>query len=344
MSALDRVCKGIAGLLVISTICALMALCQGASRSSFEEANASRVVGESHFVSIGGLRLQYVDWGGTGETLIFIPGGCDTAFVFGDVASRLALHFRVLGLTPRGCGASDRPATGYDMAHQIGDILGFMNALGIERATLLGHSSGTGKVTQFAHTHPERVDRLVYLDPVYAYVAPGLEDKINADIEKVLGGGSPMVSVENWKKSGSIWEPGAQSASMDLDFEESFIVGSDGKIKERYAMPPAWRKDVDHDMQAGLYFDTHIALPALMIFAMDTDEDRARQLPPKARQELEPLVRLTDEHRREEIGRFQSNGSNVRVVELRHTAHYCFVQRPATVSRLIAQFLARPVS
>jgi pimeloyl-ACP methyl ester carboxylesterase len=92
-----------------------------------------------------------------------------------------------------------------------------MNALGIQRATLLGHSSGTGKVTQFAHTHPERVDRLVYLDPVYAYVAPGLEDRINADIEKVLGGGSPM----------------------DRDFEESFIVGPDGKIKERYAMPPS---------------------------------------------------------------------------------------------------------
>jgi hypothetical protein len=124
MSALGRLDRiGIAGLLVISTIGALMALCQGANRSSFEEANASRVVGESHFVSIGGLRLQYVDWGGTGKTLIFIPGGCDTAFAFGDVASRLALHFRVLGLTPRGCDASDRPATGYDMAHQIGTFL-----------------------------------------------------------------------------------------------------------------------------------------------------------------------------------------------------------------------------
>jgi pimeloyl-ACP methyl ester carboxylesterase len=151
-----------------------------------------------------------------------------------------------------------------------------------------------------------------------------------------------MDSLENWKRAEKIWEPGAQSAAMDRDFEESFTVAADGKINERYEMPPAWRKDVDRDMQAGLYFDTHISQPALMIFAMDTDEDRARQLSPQARGDLEPLVRLTDEHRREEIERFRSNGSNLHIVELRHTSHYCFVQRPEEVSRLITSFLTSP--
>jgi len=95
-------------------------------------------------------------------------------------------------------------------------------------------------------------------------------------------------------------------------------------------------------MQAGLYTDTHITQPALMIFAMDTDQDRAAQFPEPARRDLEPLVRLTDEHRREEIERFRSNGANVRIVELRHAAHYCFVQRPAEIAQLITAFLANP--
>jgi hypothetical protein len=36
-------------------------------------------------VRIGGIRLQYVDWGGSGAALVLVPGGCDTAFVFGDL-------------------------------------------------------------------------------------------------------------------------------------------------------------------------------------------------------------------------------------------------------------------
>jgi pimeloyl-ACP methyl ester carboxylesterase len=344
MSALGRLFKaGVVGLLVIPTSGALMAFCQNASSSASRQTDALPAAGESRFISIEGLRLQYVDWGGRGETLIFIPGGCDTAFVFGDVASRLAQHFRVLGLTARGCGASDRPQGGYDMSHQIGDILGFMDELGIQRCTLIGHSSGGGKITQFAHRYPERVNRLVYLDTVYGYIAPGLEEKINEQIERTLGG-HPMDSVENWKRSGKIWELGAHSAALDRDFAENFVVGEDGRIKERYDTPPTWRTEVDPDMNAGLYTDTHISHPALMIFAMDTDEDRVRQFPQKDRRDLEPLARQTEERRRDEIKKFQSNGSNVRVVELRHAAHYCFVQRPATVSHIIARFLARPIS
>ena len=231
MSTRGSLCKaGIAALLVILAGGAVMSFCQNARSASFRQSNSQPGDGESHFVSIGGVRLQYVDWGGRGEPLIFVPGGCDTAFVFADIASRLAQHFRVLGLTARGCGASARPAEGYDMPHQIDDIAGFMDALNIQRCTLIGHSSGGGKITQFAQRYPERVNRLVYLDTVFGYIAPGLEEGIDARIEAVLGGHA-MDSLENWRKSAKIWEPGAQSAAMDRDFAESYSVGPDGKIK-----------------------------------------------------------------------------------------------------------------
>lgn len=198
---------------------------------------------------------------------------------------------------------------------------------------------GGGKITQFANRHPERVNRLIYLDTIYGYVAPGLEEGLNAGVEQMLGGGHPMDSLKNWRENGRVWEPGAHSAAMDRDFEESFTVEPDGKIKERYETPAAWRKDVDRDVQAGLYTDTRVKKPALMIFAMDTDEDRAQQLPKSLRGNLEPLIRLTKEHRQDEIRKFQSNGKNVHILELRHTTHYCFVQRPAAVSSAITSFL-----
>ncbi len=296
---------------------------------------------ESSYVRVGGLRLQYVDWGGDGEPLLFIPGGCDTPFVFGDVASRLAGRFRVVGLTARGCGASDRPVSGYGMDRQIADILGFMDALGIQRATLIGHSSGGGKITRFAQRHPGRVRRLVYLDTVFRYVAPGLEEKIDAEIAKAIGG-NPMDSPEKWKRSARLWELGAWSPAMDRNFEEIFRVQPDGRLMERHAAPASWRSDVSRDMEAGLYFDTRVAHPALMIFAMDTDRARARQFSAQARRDLAPLIEATEAERRNEIRRFRSNGSHVQVVEMRHAAHYCFVQRPGAISRLITAFLSQP--
>ncbi len=79
-----------------------------------------------------------------------------------------------------------------------------------------------------------------------------------------------------------------------------------------------------------------------MIFAMDTDDDRVSRSPKSARNELEPLAHLTEQRRREEIAEFRRNSANVQIVELRHTSHYCFAQRPETVSRLIASFLLKP--
>ncbi|MCU1233909.1 MAG: alpha/beta hydrolase fold [Candidatus Solibacter sp.] len=107
------------------------------------------------------------------------------------------------------------------MAHQLADILGFMDALGVRQATLIGHSSGGGKITQFAQRYAERVHRLIYLDTVFRYVAPGLEEKIDGAIARTIAG-SPMDSADQWKGSARMWELGATSAAMDRNFEETF--------------------------------------------------------------------------------------------------------------------------
>ena len=129
-----------------------------------------------------------MDWGGRGDALLFVPGGCDTPYVFGDVAPAFVDRFRVLGLTPRGCGASHRPDTGYDMETQISDLVGFLDALSIQTATLASHSMGGGRITQFARRYPQRVNRLIYFDTVFRYVAPRLEEIIDEPIERSVGG------------------------------------------------------------------------------------------------------------------------------------------------------------
>jgi pimeloyl-ACP methyl ester carboxylesterase len=118
----------------------------------------------SDFVQVNGIRLHYLDWGGTGPTLIFLTGmGC-SAYIFRDFAPRFADRFRVLALTRRGQGDSDYPETGYDAETLTEDIRQFMDSLSIQKTILVGHSLAGVELTHFGATYPSRVEKLVYLD------------------------------------------------------------------------------------------------------------------------------------------------------------------------------------
>ena len=149
----------------------------------------------SRIISGLGIQLHYLDWGGSGEALVLVPGGCETGYVFGDIAPALTDRFRVLSLTQRGCGSSGRPTDGYDLDTQLREMAGFLDALSIKAATFAGHSSGGGKITRLARLYPSRVSRLVYFDTVYSFIAPGIEEKMGAAIIKQIGG-SPEESFE----------------------------------------------------------------------------------------------------------------------------------------------------
>ena len=52
------------------------------------------------------VRLEVLDWGGTGKPLVLLPGGGNTAHVFDDFAPKLTREFHVYGITRRGFGES----------------------------------------------------------------------------------------------------------------------------------------------------------------------------------------------------------------------------------------------
>ena len=54
---------------------------------------------KSDFVDVNGIRLHYLDWGGDGETLIFLTGMGSSAHTFDHIAPRFTDKFRVLALT-----------------------------------------------------------------------------------------------------------------------------------------------------------------------------------------------------------------------------------------------------
>jgi len=132
---------------------------------------STAVVGpRTGFVTVRGVRLHYVDWGGTGDPLIFLtPNGGRPERLFDALAPHFVDRFRVLGLTRRGQGDSEKPPSGYDTDSLSRDIMGFMDAMRITRANIAGHSIAGAEMTHLAATFPDRVRTLVYLDAANDY-------------------------------------------------------------------------------------------------------------------------------------------------------------------------------
>ena len=137
------------------------------------------------FVTLGGVRFHYLDWGGYGDPLLLLAGlGC-TGHVFAELAPHLSDRFRVLALTRRGHGLTDQVRSGHALADAAEDARGLLDALGIQRAHIVGHSMGGGEVSALAARHPARVARIVYLDGAYDWAdsptATGPEEAASPD-------------------------------------------------------------------------------------------------------------------------------------------------------------------
>jgi alpha-beta hydrolase superfamily lysophospholipase len=81
----------------------------------------------AQFTTVNGVRLHYLDWGGKGETLLFLTALGGTANDFQPLAVRFTDHFHVLGLTRRGQGQSAKPDAGYDTSQLVEDIRAFLD-------------------------------------------------------------------------------------------------------------------------------------------------------------------------------------------------------------------------
>jgi pimeloyl-ACP methyl ester carboxylesterase len=117
------------------------------------------------------VRLEVLDWGGTGPAVVLLAGSGGTAHIYDDLAPQLVDRFRIIGITRRGHGASSHAAdtTTYRLDPLAADIRTVLDTLGIRRVSLVGHSIAGAEITRFAATYPDRVDKLVYLDSAHDF-------------------------------------------------------------------------------------------------------------------------------------------------------------------------------
>jgi non-heme chloroperoxidase len=111
-----------------------------------------------------GIALQYAEQGDpAGMPIICLHGVTDSWRSFELLFAELPGSFRAIALSQRGHGDSDRPKGGYRSKDFSDDVAAFMDARGIERAVIVGHSMGTQAAQRFAIDHPERMLALVLI-------------------------------------------------------------------------------------------------------------------------------------------------------------------------------------
>jgi len=96
------------------------------------------------WVSRGEVHVHYLDWGGTGEPIVFLPGLGSSAHTYDAFAPRLRDGFRPVAITRRGFGQSGRPTTGYDTPSLAADVLAVLDSLKLTQVKRSGSALGVG--------------------------------------------------------------------------------------------------------------------------------------------------------------------------------------------------------
>lgn len=144
-------------------------------------------------IRANGITLHY-QWRGQedGPVLVLINGLLTDLTSWNGHLPHFTPYFRVLTYDSRGQGASEKPDDGpYTPRLHADDLKGLLDGLGVEKAALLGVSSGACVALSFAGRWPERVSALVLANG-YGAADTAMQVKLNSWLRAMEAGGGPL--------------------------------------------------------------------------------------------------------------------------------------------------------
>jgi 2-hydroxymuconate-semialdehyde hydrolase len=137
-----------------------------------------------HTVVANGLKTNYIEEG-SGSPIILVHGSGPGVTGYANwrlTIPGLAKKFRVIAPDIAGFGYTERkPGVEYNLDFWVAHLIGFMDALEIEKAGFVGNSFGGALTLALAARHPERIDRFVLMG------SAGTEFELTPGLDAVWG-------------------------------------------------------------------------------------------------------------------------------------------------------------
>jgi pimeloyl-ACP methyl ester carboxylesterase len=300
------------------------------------------------FVNVGdNVKLEVVDWGGSGRPLILLAGSGNSAHIFDDFARKLTNTCHVYGITRRGYGLSSKPERGYSVPELAEDVWRVIESLRIDKPVVAGHSMGGSEISFLGQKHSAGLAALIYIDGVadpmdfpwsnaeyrelsmkHANAAPPTDTRRTA---------ADNASVEAYqayqKRIGIVPFPAAEIRSV-------YEINPDGSVG-KYRTPAYVSHAIDDGSIRKDY--TGITVPVLALVAVQRPpQEQWKDKPPKNDEERRDAQRLY-ELEMGFIHRWESNLTHAdplaHIVELPGAHHYMFQDEEADVLREMRAFL-----
>jgi non-heme chloroperoxidase len=279
------------------------------------------------FVTVdSNVKLEVLDWGGTGRPLVMLSGGGNSAHRYDRFAPKLTATYHVYGITRRGLGASSVPpltAANY-LSDRLGrDVLAVMDSLKLQRPVLVGHSFAGAELSSACSQHPERVGGLIYLDAAasYAYYDTSRGDlliDVN-DLQRTLDQLSLQIGPREQKRlTDELLATLLPLVERDLQrLQKELHASPDTTWSRSYQFPAEM-----HAFLKGAQKYTNLRCSALAFYAVPPDSTDAADVQAQATA-------------------FERGVPGARVVRLTNATHWVWESNEADVLREMSVFIGR---
>jgi pimeloyl-ACP methyl ester carboxylesterase len=291
-----------------------------------------------------GVRLEVLDWGGSGRALLLLPGLGDSVHVFDDIAQTLAARYRVVGVSRRGHPGSSSPATGYTTARLAEDLVRVMDAVGLQRPVVVGHSFAGEEMHVLGARHANRIAGLAYVDAAFdradrfaeheaaSRAMPGPPRPEPADLASFAALRAYLTRTQG--------SPGPEAR-----LRARYVANPDGSVRPWSPEAPVMQAyTAEMRAMTKAYTPERIRVPALAIYAVPTSASELMRPwfkadDPAVRERIETLYPLERENVARHARWFAAFAERGRVVEL-SGGHDLIVSNPREVLQQIDAFVS----
>ena len=226
------------------------------------------VVIPSHSITLGGLEMFYLDAPGGEPPILLLHGLSSNANAFGGlIAAGLSPAFRVVAPDLRGRARSGKPATGYAMADHAKDVIALMDALGLDRVVLGGHSFGGYLGIYMAANFPDRIEKLIVIDAAiisHPRVGELLKPSLARLTRTLPSAEAYLAEIKSAPYMAGVWDD-----AVEQYFRAEIDESPDGTARSATSSAAIGQAVVGIACEPWLHWVQHVKQPALLINALE---------------------------------------------------------------------------